>query len=452
MANNDCHELINRIGSICDAALTRLNQPVVKIMNVCGGHERVISKHAIRQLLPEQIELIAGPGCPVCICPEEDIFEAIQLALDHDVILVTYGDMLRVPVNLPVKKIRTLEQAHVQGATVIPIASPQQAVEVARQNPKKQVVFFAIGFETTAAPTAAMIMQGLPDNLSMLTSLRLTWPAVNMLLSSGDAGFDALIAPGHVATIMGAAQWQFVVRDYGITTAVAGFNPETVFAAIYALLSRLGKNRPALDNCYPQAVTATGNAYAQSCLQKVFQVSAANWRGIGSIDQSGYWLQPEYSHYDARLRFALAADLQRKHRGAMPSGCDCARVVLGQIYPDQCRLYGTACIPETPLGPCMVSDEGACRIWWSSQTTSPMRHPVRTNPINKTREVKSQENRIQENRIQENRIPENKIQENKIQENKTQEKIKIQDNKIQESKKQATEKKFTRLNSADRNS
>lgn len=338
----------------------------VRIMNVCGGHERSISMAGIRSALPPAIELIPGPGCPVCICPEEDVYEAIQLALHEDVILVAFGDMLRVPVNVPKKDVRSLEQARAAGADIRPIASPLEAVRIARETPDKAVVFFAAGFETTTAPVASMVVEGVPDNLSVLLSGRLTWPAVAMLLDADTPGFDALIAPGHVATVMGSEEWNFVHGKHGIPSAVAGFEPESLLAAMYSCLRQLGEGRAFLDNCYPELVRPQGNPTARRHLQEAMDVVDASWRGIGSIPGSGFALKPAYRAQDARERFPSYADASRKRVGEMPPGCDCARVVLGKLYPDECRLYGAGCNPRHPIGPCMVSDEGACRIWWSS--------------------------------------------------------------------------------------
>jgi hypothetical protein len=184
--------------------------------------------------IPQAIELVPGPGCPVCICPEEDVFEAIQLALNEDITLVAFGDMLRVPVNVPKREPRSLEQARAAGADIRPIASPSDAVRIAREDPSRTVVFFAAGFETTTAPVAAMLAEGAPGNLLVLLSGRLTWPAVAMLLDSGTPGFDALIAPGHVSTVMGPEEWEFVVDKHGIPAAVAGFRPDTLLAAMYS--------------------------------------------------------------------------------------------------------------------------------------------------------------------------------------------------------------------------
>lgn len=338
----------------------------VRIMNVCGGHERSISVAGLRTLLPDNIELVPGPGCPVCICPEEDVFEAIQLALHEDITLVAFGDMLRVPVNAPRREPRSLEQAKAAGADIRPIASPIDAVRIARADPSRTVVFFAAGFETTTAPVAAMLAEGAPDNLLVLLSGRLTWPAVALLLQSGTPGFDALVAPGHVSTVMGPEEWEFVARDHGIPAAVAGFTPDSLLAAMVAVLRQLRDGRRQLDNCYPDAVRPGGNPEARRQLGEVMQIIDANWRGIGVIPKSGYRLTEAFAAHDARLTFRSYADDSRKRVGEMPPGCDCAQVVLGKIYPNQCRLYGLACTPRKPIGPCMVSDEGACRIWWSS--------------------------------------------------------------------------------------
>jgi hydrogenase expression/formation protein HypD len=337
----------------------------VRIMNVCGGHERSITMAGLRAALPSAVELIPGPGCPVCICPEEDVFEAIQLALNEDITLLAFGDMLRVPVNVAKKDIRSLEQAKAAGADIRPIASPMEAVAVARREPRKAVVFFAAGFETTTAPVAAMLREGVPANLQVLLSGRLTWPAVAMLLDSAAPGFEALIAPGHVSTVMGPEEWRFVPERHGLPAAVAGFTPVSLLAAIYSTLRQLLEGRAFLDNCYPELVRPGGNPTARQQLQETLDVVDATWRGVGVIPSSGFALKEGYRSQDARHSFPSYADEARKRAGQMPPGCDCAQVVLGRRYPDECRLYGSACHPRHPIGPCMVSDEGACRIWWA---------------------------------------------------------------------------------------
>ncbi len=338
----------------------------VRIMNVCGGHERSISMAGLRSLLPASIRLIPGPGCPVCICPEEDIYQAIQWALHEPVTLVSFGDMLRVPVNVPRGAIRSLEEAKAAGADVRAVASPLDAVRIAREQPGRAVIFHAVGFETTLAPTAAMIAQGLPDNLFLLASGRLTWPAVAMLLESPDSGLDALIAPGHVATVMGPEEWDFVAERHGIPTAIAGFMPDSLLEATYAVLRQHLDGKPRRDNCYGVAVKPGGNRSAQRFLRESFDIVDANWRGIGMIPRSGYALKSCHAAHDARLHFPDAHGAGRRRAGEMPAGCDCARVVLGKISPPECRIYGAPCTPRSPVGPCMVSDEGACRIWWAA--------------------------------------------------------------------------------------
>jgi hydrogenase expression/formation protein HypD len=342
-----------------------------RIMNVCGGHERTITMAGLRGALPQNVELIPGPGCPVCVCPEEDVYLAIQLALHAGVILVAFGDMLRVPVNVPKSEPRSLEQAKAAGADIRPVASPQEAVRIARENPQRQVVFFVAGFETTTAPVAAMLLEGIPENLSLLLSCRLTWPAVAMLLAGEQPGFDALIAPGHVATVMGPEEWAFVTEQHAIPAAVAGFTPVSLLAATYSVMRQLIEQECFLDNCYPEVVRPGGNATAQTQLTEAMQVIDANWRGIGIIPASGFALNAKFAAHDARKQFTRYETEGRKRVGEMPPGCDCARVVLGKIYPDECKLFGTACTPRTPVGPCMVSDEGACRIWRAGGVKSP---------------------------------------------------------------------------------
>jgi hydrogenase expression/formation protein HypD len=337
----------------------------VRVMNVCGGHERTITGAGLRGVLPANVELIPGPGCPVCICPEEDVYDAIRLALHEDVTLVAFGDMLRVPVNVPKGEARSLEQARAEGGDIRPIASPMDAVRIAAERPERTVVFFAAGFETTMAPVAAMLLEGAPANLLLLCSGRLTWPAVAMLLESGKPGFDGLVAPGHVSTVMGPEEWAFVVEQHGIPAAIAGFTPVSLLAAVYSTLRQYVEGRPFLDNCYPEVVKPGGNDVARSQLEASMDVVDANWRGVGVIPRSGFALKPALAAHDARRRFESSADPSRRRVGQMPPGCQCADVVLGRIYPTECAIYGTACTPRDPVGPCMVSDEGACRIWWS---------------------------------------------------------------------------------------
>ena len=333
---------------------------------MCGGHERVISMAGLRSALPRNIELIPGPGCPVCVCPEETIYEAIRIARQGEALVAAFGDMLRVPVNAPRGEPRSLEEAKAAGADVRPVASPRDAVKLARERAGRPVVFFAAGFETTMAPVAAMLGEGVPGNLSLLLAGRLTWPAVSLLLQSERPGFDALIAPGHVSAVMGSDEWRFVPEQHGIPAAIAGFTPETMLAALYSVLRQLIEERSFLDNCYGGVVRARGNEEARRQIGLALRVVDAPWRGIGNIPASGLELAPCHAAHDAMLRFPPIDGAARKRCGEMPPGCGCARVVLGKIAPDQCPLYARACTPRKPVGPCMVSEEGACRIWWSA--------------------------------------------------------------------------------------
>ncbi len=344
------------------ARLHALPQPAtsLRILNVCGGHERTIAEAGLRSLLPDWLQLLPGPGCPVCICPEESIWQAMQIALAYPVTLVAFGDMLRVPVNVPKSEPDSLLAARGMGADIRPIASPLEVLALARQLAPRPVVFFVAGFETTLAPVAGMLADEVPDNLFLLLAGRRTWPAVAHLLSAESIGFDALIAPGHVAAIMGADEWRFVPEQHGLPAAVAGFSAESLLAAIHSVAQQTGVAR--LDNAYPEVVTPLGNRRAQALMQQAFTIGPAHWRGIGTIAQSGYTLAPGHMQLSAEARFPLQ-QIERKRAGQMPPGCDCAAVLLAQKTPQQCRLYGTGCTPTHPVGPCMVSDEGACRIW-----------------------------------------------------------------------------------------
>ena len=384
MTSNSLLSAMNWLSRIHDLIeqFPKTSQPI-KIMNVCGGHERSIAQEGLRQALPAHIELVPGPGCPVCVCPEEDIHLAIQIALKTDAIVVTFGDMLRVPVNVPKNECRTLEEARALGGNVKAIASPLEVLHLCQQYPDKDIVFLAVGFETTMAPISALFsntefsktpFSSSPSSnantslnrLKIILSGKLTWPAVEMLLHDEEPGFDALIAPGHVCTIMGYQEWESASLDYHIPTAVAGFQSDSLLAAFYSVLKQLVEGKATLSNCYPAVVSRQGNTKAQEMLCQHFSVGSSQWRGIGDLPDSGYHLEETLQKFDAKSHYSdLAAD-SRKRAGEMPHGCDCNKVILAKCKPNECRLYGKACTPSNPKGPCMVSDEGACRIWWSA--------------------------------------------------------------------------------------
>lgn len=327
----------------------------VKIMHVCGSHEHSLSQWGLRSLLPETVELIAGPGCPVCVCPDHEIREAIAIA-DGGALLATYGDMLRVPSSHG-----SLQDAAARGADVRLLYSAADAARLARENPRRQVCFFAVGFETTAAPTAALLLDSPPENLSVLTAHRLTPPAMALLLRSGDIEIDALIAPGHVSVVTGADAWSAFPDEFGLPTVVAGFEPTDVLLAVRDILQQMRDGRVALGNVYGRVVTTAGNQRAQAALDGAFRVGAVWWRGLGELPDTGLLIRDELGDLDARRRFGLRLAPTEEE---LPKGCQCNRVMLGQIPPVECGLFGTACHPARPHGPCMVSQEGTCHIWY----------------------------------------------------------------------------------------
>ena len=333
----------------------------VRIMNVCGSHERAVSELGLRRSLPSQVKLIPGPGCPVCVCPEEDLAAAIALALTPSVRLAVFGDLLRVPLSNAGGGPRSLAECRDAGGRLSVVSSPSEAREIAKRNPAERVVFFSAGFETTTAPLAACIIEGLPDNMSLLLSHKRTSPAVRLLLEGGEVGFDALIAPGHVSAMTGSEEWRFVPLEFGVPTAVCGFYDLSLVGGIAILCQLVEAGRAELENLYGQVVRPGGNQRAKAAIGEVFEVCDAVWRGVGTIKESGYRLAPGYAHLDARRRFDI---VPAPSAGAMPAGCSCHHVVMGRMDPAVCPLFGAACTPQSPVGPCMVSAEGACNIWF----------------------------------------------------------------------------------------
>lgn len=327
----------------------------LKIMHVCGSHEHTTIYWGLRSLLPENIELVAGPGCPVCVCSTHEIEEAIELA-KRGVILATFGDMLRDKT-----KNGSLYDARARGGDIRVVYSGFDAVKLARGNPKREVVFFSVGFETTAAPTASLFGLPLPPNFSILTSHKLTSPAVELLLQTEENILDALIAPGHVSTIVGAQDWARFPEKYNVTTVVAGFEPLDVLIAILEIVRRFKEGRAELVNEYRRLVKYEGNLKAREWIDKVFEVKGVWWRGIGVVPNSGLFLRSEYEDYDARKRFEL--NIPFDPEADTPPGCVCHLVILGKKYPPECPLFGKSCTPGDPYGPCMVSEEGTCYIW-----------------------------------------------------------------------------------------
>jgi len=324
-----------------------------KIVHVCGTHEMAITRNGLRRFLPETVDLLEGPGCPVCVTPARDIDTAIAIA-EAGATLCTFGDMIRVPGSC-----QSLDGARSDGADVRTVLSAADAVEIARSVPN-EVVFFAVGFETTAPMTAAILIDSPPPNFSTLVSHKLIPPAMIALLDLPDSRIGGYLAPGHVSTIIGAAAYEEWLGNRRVPIAIGGFEPLDILYAIALLLRQHQDQSPKVENAYPRAVSYEGNPAAQHLIAEVFDVAGAGWRGIGTIPASGLALRSTYKRFDATLRFDL--DLPEE-AGEIP-GCLCPDVLTARSVPSDCPLFATRCTPLTPIGPCMVGSEGACSIWF----------------------------------------------------------------------------------------
>ncbi|MHA1606950.1 MAG: hydrogenase formation protein HypD [Candidatus Freyarchaeota archaeon] len=298
--------------------------------------------------------MIAGPGCPVCVVPTVAIDRAVELAL-NGVIVTTFGDLMRVPATR-----MSLFEARARGGDVRVVYSASDAVEIARRNPDREVVFLSVGFETTAPTTASEILRGVPENFSVMCYHRLIPPAMELLLGVGDLQIDGFICPGHVAAIIGVKAFRVFAEAYKMPTVVAGFEPNDVLLAILMLLRQLRDGEARCENEYARLVRYEGNVKAQRRMKEVYNVSPAYWRGIGRIPDSGLTLKKEFERLDAEKKFEFSP---MKHLDLNP-GCNCHLVMIGKIYPPECRLFGKVCTPQRPYGPCMVSVEGTCYIFY----------------------------------------------------------------------------------------
>jgi len=325
----------------------------IKFCHVCGTHEWTITHYGLRALLPETIDVIAGPGCPVCVLPAAEIDEAISLAL-NGVTVVTFGDLLRVPGSET-----SLQEAKASGGDVRIVYGVGDAVKMSQKELDKDFVFFAIGFETTAPSTAIEILNNPPQNLSFLVSHRLIPPAMELLLGVGDLHIDGFIAPGHVSTIIGMKPYEIFPKAYRMPTVIAGFEPLDVLFAISMLLQQIKDGEARLENEYKRSVTWEGNIKAQQLMEQVFNVVDGHWRGLGKLPSSALALREEFVAYDARKKYSVKIECSRD----LLPGCLCHLVMIGKIKPPECSLYMKACTPQAPKGACMVSMEGTCRIW-----------------------------------------------------------------------------------------
>ena len=325
----------------------------VKICHVCGTHEWAITHYGLRSLLPSNVEVIAGPGCPVCIVPAAEIDEAVQLA-QKGIVVTCFGDVLRVPGSQT-----SLLEAKAEGADVRVVYGVSDAVEMAEREQDKEFAFFAVGFETTAPSTAVEVLGKPPSNFSFLVSHRLIPPAMELLPGVGDLHISGFIAPGHVSAIIGLRPYELFPRVYRMPTVVAGFEPIDVLMAIWMILKQYGEGTARLENEYSRVVRWEGNQKALEVMDKAFAVTGGNWRGIGRLPDSALKLREELADYDAHAKFGVHVEQGKD----ILLGCECHLVIIGKIKPDECPMFMKACTPAKPIGACMVSSEGTCRVW-----------------------------------------------------------------------------------------
>ena len=338
-------------------ALHELPRPprTLTFMHVCGTHEQALARFGLRRALPGWLRLLAGPGCPVCVCPPREIARAARIALAAGATVATFGDMLRVPGEM------SLEEARGRGGDLRVVMGAAEAVELARRAPQRETVFFAVGFETTACTTAAALLADPPSNFSVLCAHRIIPPALRALLELKVLAVDGFLLPGHAAAVSGTEVYEAALRGCGRPSAVAGFEPVDILLGLTELLRQCRADESGVSNCYPRVVRAAGNPRARAMMEQVFETVDAEWRGLGRLPASGCELRPAFAAHDARRRFvAVLADL---NAGAGPQdmeGCRCGEVMTG-LDPVDCPLFGAACTPETPRGACMVGSEGTCR-------------------------------------------------------------------------------------------
>ncbi len=339
--------------------ITQMTARPLKFMEVCGGHTHTIFKYGIEDLLPPNITMIHGPGCPVCVIPLGRVDDAISIAQQPDVIFTTFGDAMRVPGSKT-----SLLDAKASGADVRMVYSPLDALKIAKKNPERQVVFLALGFETTAPSTAMTILQAAKEgieNFSAFCNHITIVPALKALLDSPDLQLDGFLGPGHVSTVIGTRPYEFVPREYGKPVAVSGFEPLDILQSVYMLVKQVVEGRAEVENQYARCITRDGNRRALEVLFEVFEPrDYFEWRGLGSIAHSGMKLQRKYAAFDAELKFNVPG-----LRIADPKACQCGEILKGVKRPWECKVFGTACTPETPIGSCMVSSEGACAAYYN---------------------------------------------------------------------------------------
>jgi hydrogenase expression/formation protein HypD len=350
--------LLSAIAPLANRVSERLGRPL-QLMEFCGGHTHTIFRYGIEQLLPDSIELIHGPGCPVCVLPMGRIDDCVTLAENPKVIFTTFGDAMRVPGSR-----KSLLQAKADGADIRMVYSPLDALKLARENPEREVVFFALGFETTMPSTAMTVIQARNEgirNFSLFCNHITTVPTIKAILDSPDMQIDGFLAPGHVSMVVGEKPFEFVAKDYGKSIVITGFEPLDVLQSLHMLLLQLDSDRQVVENQYKRIVAAGGNRPALEAVAQVFELREYfEWRGLGSIDHSGTKMREGFAHFDAERKFSV-----ENLKIADPKSCQCGEVLKGVIRPWECKVFGGACTPETPMGALMVSSEGACAAYYN---------------------------------------------------------------------------------------
>ena len=338
-------------------AIHALHRKPLRLMEVCGTHTMAIFRHGIRSVLPRTITLVSGPGCPVCVTSQQDIDIFVALAREKDVVLTTFGDLMRVPGT-----VSSLQQERARGRDIRVVYSVADALAVATAHPRKEVVFCAVGFETTTPTVAAALVaargQGI-DNFSIHCAHKCTPPALEALMARPDVAVDGFLLPGHVSVITGTGAYAPLFRKYRVPSVIAGFEPVDILCAVHMLVKQHETAAPALENGYPRAVAPEGNPRAREMVEKVFAPAHAVWRGIGPIADSGLCLGPAFGSFNACERFNVTVDAAPE-----PPGCACGEILMGLKTPEQCPLYKRKCTPMHPVGPCMVSSEGTCAAFY----------------------------------------------------------------------------------------
>lgn len=347
------------IGRIATEIARRSRGRPLKFMEVCGGHTHTIYKHGIEDILPPNIDMVHGPGCPVCVLPMGRIDDAIAIARTDGVIFTTFGDMMRVPGSKG-----SLLDAKADGADVRFVYSPLDALKLANQYPDREVVFFAIGFETTAPSTAVTLLRAQAEgikNFSVFCNHVTIIPAIKAILDSPDLRLDGFVGPGHVSMVIGMRPYTFIARNHARPVVIAGFEPLDIVQSVYMLVKQISEDRAEVENQYARVVRPEGNIKALQAMARTMELRPFfEWRGMGFITHSALKLSPEFAAWDAELRFEVPGI-----RVADPKACQCGEVLKGVIKPWECKVFGTACTPETPIGTCMVSSEGACAAYYN---------------------------------------------------------------------------------------